>query len=434
MVSATNGPPVLNGSAYIYPSSTLDELRDDLLCMLGFPDPLTAVDSETNTLVELREKIFRRLGHYYVAGANAPGTDEQVDLWINEAQQTIFRTAEFDKAGVAFPAEMVNDSDPTELDYVPILALATGTAKAHHQQSDAKVYFDELNKYISDRTLRRPPNIIAMATKWLERAQRHCYQKYKLLRTERWWEIPITQSNRVYDVPSISSGALTDVSFDNAARTITRLTGSWYTDGFVAGYRIKGYGATDPGNNDTQWTILSMTALVITLAVGDVVVDEAAGASITINTSNYVSLDFRTVTEAWLEDDGRWLTLRPGIKAEQFNITQETIPTRYELREFFEIFPIPNKAYTAWVKGHFGLLPFTADNDKTTIDAEVILLQAIVWGKMHFEHNDAMLQAKELEDFIKRLNAGTHAGKRYIPNPDLEPTALPYPQVTFART
>jgi hypothetical protein len=433
MVSATNGPPVLNGSAYIYFSRTLAELRDDLLCMLGFPDPLTDADAETRTLVQLREIIFRRLGHYYNAGANPPGSDEQIDSWINEAQQTVFRTVEFDKAGIAFPAIMVADVDPTELDYVPILALATGLAKAHHLQNDAKVYFDELTKYISDRALRRPPNIVAMVTKWLERAQKHCYFKYKLLRTERWWKIPLSQGNRIYDVPSISSGELTDVSFDLAARTITRLTGSWYTDGFIEGYRIKGYGATNAGNNDVQWTILSMTALVLTLAVGDVVVDEAAGATITINTSNYISLDFRTVTEAWLEDDGRWLTLFPGIEAKQFNITQETIPVRYELREFFEVFPIPNKAYNAWVKGHFGLLPFTADNDKTTIDPEAVLLQALVWGKMHFEHKDAMLQAKELDDFVKRLNAGTHAGKRYIPNPGFKPAALPYPKVTFPR-
>jgi hypothetical protein len=173
---------------------------------------------------------------------------------------------------------------------------------------------------------------------------------------------------------------------------------------------------------------------VLTFTVVTGMVTETAGASITINAQNYISLDFRTATEAWLEDDGKWLTLVAGMDASQFNITQETTPTRWEMREYFEVFPIPNKSYIAWVKGHFGLKPFSEDNDTTTIDPESVLLQAIVWGKMHFQQKDAMLQARELEDYIGRLNAGLHAGKRYIPNPDQAPVALPYPQVTFARS
>lgn len=352
MVTATNGPPVLNGPAYVYPSKTLAQLREDLLCMLGFPDPLTSVDSETKTLIWLREKVFRRLGHYYVAGSMPPGTEDQVDAWISEAQQTIFRTTELDRSGVSFPADMVSDSDPTEIDYVPVLALATAQAKAHNQQQDANIYFEEVNKYINDRATRRPPNIIDMCTKWLERAQFHAYFKYKQLRTEKWFEIPVDVGERIFDVPSADSK----------------------------------------------------------------------------------SLEMRYVSEAWLQDDNRWLPLKPGIDASLFNITQQTIPTRFELREFFEIFPIPNKAYTAWIKGHFGLQPFIDDADVTTIDPEVVLLQALVWGKLHFEHKDAVAQMKFLDDLIKRLNTGTHSGKRYIPNPDKDPVAQPYPQVTFART
>lgn len=436
MVTAINGPPVLNGAAYVYPSKTMAQLRDDLLCMLGFPDPLTNVDAETKTLVYLREKVYRRLGHYYVAGANPPNVDEQVDAWINEAQQTIFRMAELDQAGIAFPAYMTADVDPTSFDYVPVLALATAQAKAHNQQSDAKIYFEEIAKYMSDRALRRPPNILNMCTKWLERAQDHLYFKYAILRTERWWKIPIVQGSRIYDVPSIATDPAIDVAFVDGgvgADTITRLTGSWLDEGLKAGMRIKAFGATDPGNNNTQWVITSVDALTITLPTASIVA-ESAGASIVISTVNHISLDFRTVTEAWLFDDPRWLPLQSGIGADLYNMTQPTTPTRYELREYFEIFPIPNKAFIAWIKGHMGLMEFTADTDTTTIDPEAVFLQALVWGKMHFRQPDAMQHAKELDDYVRQLNAGRHAGKRYIPNPDKQPVALPYPQVTFART
>jgi len=431
MAGGQNGPPVLNGAAYIYASKTLAQLRDDLLCMLGFPDPLTDVDLETKTLVDLREELFRRSGNRYAVGANPPDVDRQYTIFINEAQQTIFRWAELDKAGVAFPAEMIADSDPTELDYVPVLTLATAHMKAHLGQQDATVYFKEVEKYMGDRALRRPPNVVAMCNKWLERAQFQMYHKYSILRTERWWKIPIVQGQRIYDVPSIASDPLTDVAFvDSNPDTITRLAGSWITDGFKVGMKIKALGATDPGNNNTQWTIDGLSALTITLSATDAVVAEGAGASIIISTVNNISLDFRKVSEAWLDDDGRWLTLTGGIPTGLFNISQQTLPYRYEMREFFEIFPEPDKTYTAWIKGHMGLMEFTADSDITTIDPETILMQAIVWGKAHFQQKDALLVREDLKDLVGNLNSGLFAGMRYIPNPDMEARNLPYPEVT----
>ena len=434
MTTGTNGPPVLNGSAYIYPTKTLSAMRDDLLTMLGFPDPLTAVDSETKTLVFLREQVIRRTGSRWAVGANAPGVDEITDSFINEAQQTIFRTAELDKAGVSYPAVMTDDAHVTEIDYVPILALAIGLAKAHRGQPDAKVYFDEMAKYLADRVTRRPPNIVSMVKLWLQKSQERLYSRFEILRTDRWWSIPLTKGNRIYDIPAISSAPLTDLTFVNGGpATITRAAGSWLDDGFRATQRIKALGAAQAGNNNTQWTIDTITAWIITLVAADTVVAESAGATVTINTMNYLNLNFRKVTEAWLLDDTRWLPLSSPIPASLFNITQQTIPSHYELREFFEVFPEPNKAYTAWIKGHFGLLPFTADADTTTIDPEIILLKALAWGKAHFRHSDALLWQAEADGFMRDLQSGVFAGKRYLPGPDTTPIALPYPGVTFSR-
>ncbi len=436
MAGGINGPPILNGPAYEYPSSTLSALRDDLLTMLGFPDPLTGPDSQTQELVYLREALIRRCGFTYVAGANPPNLDELIDGFINEAQQTIFRTVEFDKGSAPFPALMVNDTDPTEIDYTPVFLLSLGLAKAHFKQNDSPAYFEQFSKYLSDRAIRRPPNIVGMCNQWIIQAQKKLYHRYKLLRTEEWWSIPITAGNRFYDVPAISSGALTDLTFVNGGpATITRAAGSWLTDGFRVGHKIKALGADEAGNNNTQWTIDTVTALIITLVSADVVVAESAGASVVINTGNYINLDFRTVTEAWLLDNLAWLPLTGGIDAAQFNISTQTAPTRFELREYFELFPEPQKSYTAYIKGHRGLLPFAADTDITTIDPDVILFKALVWGKRHFkDYESAREFQRELNDWIGTLNSGRFAGLRFVPRGTTpEPIALSYPQTTFPR-
>jgi len=352
MTGGLNGPPILNGLAYVYPTETLANLRDQLLCMLGFPDPLTTPDAQTETLVYLREAVIRRCGFYYVAGANPPGQDVLINGFINEAQQTIFRTVEFDKGGVSYPALMVADSDPTEIDYTPVFLLSLGLAKSHYQQADAKAYFEQFSKYLSDRAVRRPPKVVAMCSQWLTMAQKMLYRRYKLLRTELWWQINIEVGERIYDVP---------------------------------------YDA------DSE-------------------------------------LDFRSASEVWLQDGQTWLPLFPGINPAAFTTTTQTMPTHFEFREFFEVFPEPQKSYTAWIKGHRGLLPFVADGDTSTIDYELILLQALVWGKQHFRQPDAREFKSDLEIWIGKLNAGTFAGIKIVPRgtrPEL--LALPYPQVTFTR-
>lgn len=356
MAGGINESPVVVGSLYVYPTKTLSALRDELLVLLGFSDPLTALDAETQTLVELRETIIRRLGQYYVAGGNAPGIDELIDSFINEAHQTVFRLGELDQAGNAFPTTLVNDSDPTVIDYVPVLALALGLAKAHFGQSDAKAYFDQLAKYLADRVSRRPPNVVDLATAWLQKAQNQLYMRYGMLRTERWFNIALAAGERLYDVPTVT------------------------------------------GEVPTPFTA-----------------------------------DFRRISQVWIKDSTRWLPMINGIQPYMFTQTQQTMPTHYEFRQYFEVFPEPDQVYTVYLKGHYGLLPFVADGDEATIDPEPILLQALAWGKAHYGHGDAMNWVRDLNVLIGELNAGTFASKRFIPEPSFAMKPLPYPSVTFAR-
>ena len=242
---------------------------------------------------------------------------------------------------------------------------------------------------------------------------------------------------RIYDVPAIAIGPLTDVTFTaTTPALITRASGSWITDGFRVGYKIKALGAAQADNNNQQWTIDILTDTVITLVSGDTVTAESAGASVTFNTMNYINLDFRTATEAWLLDGLKWLPLTGGIQASQFTISTQTVPTRFEFREYFEISPEPEKSYIAWIKGHKGLMDFKSDNDISTIDPEVILLKALIWGKTHFKDKDgANLYKDELNGWLGTLNGALFAGLRFVPQgPVPERIPFSYPQVTFPRT
>ncbi len=56
-------------------------------------------------------------------------------------------------------------------------------------------------------------------------------------------------------------------------------------------------------------------------------------------------------------------------------------PARYDIRQCIEIYPAPDTTYWLWLRGHFGLLPFAADGDTTTIDSALVFLHAVGTAK-----------------------------------------------------
>lgn len=81
--------------------------------------------------------------------------------------------------------------------------------------------------------------------------------------------------------PAAMQGAPTDVDFAASTNTITRNTGSFVTDGFQPGMTITIDGTAD---NDGTHTVVTVTALVMTVAASPGLVDEANvdGGDITI--------------------------------------------------------------------------------------------------------------------------------------------------------
>lgn len=206
MAGGSNGPPELNGAAYVYPFKTLAEVRGDVYQRMGWIDPFANPPKKTlaelvisvtqalgfpealpfaatRTLVQLRTAIIARCGFAVQAASPPPGMALLVDDWINEAQQTVFRRIEMDRGGlVTYPVRMTSDSDTTDgsLDYVPTLSLATALAKAHYGQEDAKAYFDMYERFMSDHARTTPPNLADTLNDLIKEAQQDVYRRYEL--------------------------------------------------------------------------------------------------------------------------------------------------------------------------------------------------------------------------------------------------------------
>lgn len=155
-----------------------------------------------------------------------------------------------------------------------------------------------------------------------------------------------------------------------------------------------------------------------------------------------VKLDRYKITGAWLEDpNGVWVPLVYGIPPEFYTMTTFIgWPARYEVRQCIEVFPAPQAdGYKLWVKGHFGLYPFAADADLTTINAEPVFLWALALAKSQKGDKDAGVPTLGRETgyygmavaIIKNLIANSHVNRRYVPRGQPVPAPTPPIMVQF---
>lgn len=129
------------------------------------------------------------------------------------------------------------------------------------------------------------------------------------------------------------------------------------------------------------------------------------------------ALNFRKISWAGIDDNGRWTPLIAGIDPVLYNGPQTGLPSHYELRDAIEVWPAPDTAATLRLKGHLGLKRFTEDTDTPTIDTHAVFLFALALAKAHRGQPDAANYARMAERYIGGLVAGEHGTRRYIPRP-----------------
>jgi hypothetical protein len=318
MAVGTNGPPVLNGSAYVYPEKTLAQLREQLLI---------------------------RLGYGAMLATPPPGMEPTLDSFLTDAHEQL-------------------------------------------------------------------------------------YHRYPTLRQQRWWTIAITQGNRFYDVPYTGAYlAGNDIAIINGTPdALNSISGDFTAGGFTTGMSINISGSdADDGIHAVGATVGVGT---MELSTTTTVTGETAGNQIFVKEEGFVNLHLRQITYVGLLDGVTWNDMISGIKPTDFNNTSQQRPSHYEIREFVEFFPEPDKAYTLYIKGRTGLRPFGADTDVTSMDPHVVFLQSLAQAKAHYGQGDANIYFQQLENLLGNLNSESFGNDRFIPSQDMEVPPLPYPEVT----
>ena len=127
--------------------------------------------------------------------------------------------------------------------------------------------------------------------------------------------------------------------------------------------------------------------------------------------------DYKAPTWVGFQDDNdAWIPMSEGIDPVRYTNTTQGRPDSYEIRQGIEIFPAPDSStYKLRIKGYFGLLAFTADDDTTTLDSELVFMLALGNAKAHYGQRDAQSVLTQVTSYLRAVNAGTHGTARYIP-------------------
>ena len=145
------------------------------------------------------------------------------------------------------------------------------------------------------------------------------------------------------------------------------------------------------------------------------------------NATEGVLMDYaKTVEWVGIQDSRNvWYPMIQGIPPQLYTmITKPWRPARYEIRGGIEIYPTPDQTYWLWIKGHFGLMPFSLDENSTTIDSELVFLWALANAKAHYGQPDAQNIAAQANAYRAELVASTHQTAHYLPGTIAVPPAV----------
>lgn len=142
------------------------------------------------------------------------------------------------------------------------------------------------------------------------------------------------------------------------------------------------------------------------------------------------TLQFDPTQLSWvgIEDlNGAWYELTQGIPPVYYTRAKINSgwPTNFDIRQCIEVFPAPQAEYTLWIKAKFGTQAFAADNDLTTLDAELVFLLALANAKGAKGQVDAGNVMAQATSYLGALVAGTHGVTRYVPRSKVQNPATP---------
>lgn len=134
------------------------------------------------------------------AARNPPNIDQQIDTLLQEAQQVAYRRYEM-ASGSTFTLNAFSaDGDSTTIDYMPVYLLALANFKARLNQQDAKLYFEQYERYMAELEKRKPANAVTVVTRYIKAANKDLYRRYPMLETERFFTWTLVDGQETYAI------------------------------------------------------------------------------------------------------------------------------------------------------------------------------------------------------------------------------------------
>jgi hypothetical protein len=115
---------------------------------------------------------------------------------------------------------------------------------------------------------------------------------------------------------------------------------------------------------------------------------------------------------------GQYARLDEGIRTGDWS-TMNTAgaPVRFERFDQVLIYPVADTAYTLRFWFIKDLAPFTQDDDRATLDDEMILLHALANAKAHYRQPDAATYQGQLNTLLAGLRGQSFGGSVYRRKP-----------------
>ena len=110
---------------------------------------------------------------------------------------------------------------------------------------------------------------------------------------------------------------------------------------------------------------------------------------------------------------GQWHELHEGIDIQDRSYPSSTIPLKYERRDQYELWPVPQALYPIRIEYIKQLKPFSANNDRCTLPSEIVFLHALANAKKHYRQPDADTYASQLDTLLSRLKARNRSRSTY---------------------
>jgi hypothetical protein len=285
-----------------------------------------------------------------------------------------------------------------------------------------------------------PPGMEGMLTTFLQDAQDFLYLKYPALRTRRFFRWTTIENERFYGIrDNDETWTEVDVTLTGTAPGVVYFPGTPPTDGqriqFWPGddalpAELTAYQHYYVVNSNPDYGTCEVSATedgdsIDFTTGGDVHASHTpANSACIFNMQQYADIE-----GAWIVDlNGMWLPMVQGIPPVFYTTSmQPSIPTRFEIRQCIEIFPAPNVGgYQLYLKGHFGKAAFSEDDDKPTIDGQLVYLWALANALDYYGKPSASGVAEQAREHLGSLVAGTHGAKRYVPGVrPLPPAVMP---------